>query len=231
MLYRLEGVTKVYRLGQVEIPALRGVSLAIEEGEFVAIMGPSGSGKSTLMHLLGGLDRPSQGRIFFDGRDLRKASDGELACLRNREIGFVFQQFYLLPRADALRNVELPLLYAGVRRRERRKRAQKALERVGLGDRLHHKPEQLSGGERQRVAIARALVSHPKVLLADEPTGNLDMQTGAEILQLLWELHREGRTIVVVTHEPYVAEMARRIVRLKDGRILNSEPKGGEGRI
>lgn len=218
--YRLENVKKIYRLGVVEVSALQGISLEIAAEEFIAIMGPSGSGKSTLLHLFGGLDRPTAGTVEFGSRNLLAMSDSELARLRNREIGFVFQQFYLLPRADALRNVELPLLYAGVKRKERRQRTQQALERVGLGDRLYHRPDQLSGGERQRVAIARALVSEPSVILADEPTGNLDTQTGQEILALFRQLHGEGRTVIIVTHERYVAEQTRRIVHLRDGLIV-----------
>ncbi|MEM2002072.1 MAG: ABC transporter ATP-binding protein [Candidatus Methanomethylicaceae archaeon] len=227
-LYHLEGVEKVYRLGSVAVPALRGISLEISAGEFVAIMGPSGSGKSTLLHILGGLDRPTAGVLKFEGQDLLTMSDNKLAQLRNREIGFVFQQFYLLPRADALRNVALPLLYTGISRRERQRRAQVALERVGLGNRVHHRPDQLSGGERQRVAIARALVNDPAVILADEPTGNLDTQTGQEILALFRHLHEEGRTIIIVTHEPYVAEQAQRVVHLRDGLIVQDKVSPGE---
>lgn len=227
-LYHLEGVEKVYRLGSVAVPALRGISLEISAGEFVAIMGPSGSGKSTLLHILGGLDRPTAGVLKFEGQDLLTMSDNKLAQLRNREIGFVFQQFYLLPRADALRNVALPLLYTGISRRERQRRTQVALERVGLGNRVHHRPDQLSGGERQRVAIARALVNDPAVILADEPTGNLDTQTGQEILALFRHLHEEGRTIIIVTHEPYVAEQAQRVVHLRDGLIVQDKVSPGE---
>ncbi|MEM4382024.1 MAG: ABC transporter ATP-binding protein [Candidatus Caldarchaeum sp.] len=227
-LYHLEGVEKVYRLGSVAVPALRGISLEISAGEFVAIMGPSGSGKSTLLHILGGLDRPTAGVLKFEGQDLLTMSDNKLAQLRNRKIGFVFQQFYLLPRADALRNVALPLLYTGISRRERQRRAQVALERVGLGNRVHHRPDQLSGGERQRVAIARALVNDPAVILADEPTGNLDTQTGQEILALFRHLHEEGRTIIIVTHEPYVAEQAQRVVHLRDGLIVQDKVSPGE---
>lgn len=227
-LYHLEGVEKVYRLGSVAVPALRGISLEISAGEFVAIMGPSGSGKSTLLHILGGLDRPTAGVLKFEGQDLLTMSDNRLAQLRNREIGFVFQQFYLLPRADALRNVALPLLYTGISRRERQRRAQVALERVGLGNRVHHCPDQLSGGERQRVAIARALVNDPAVILADEPTGNLDTQTGQEILALFRHLHEDGRTIIIVTHEPYVAEQAQRVVHLRDGLIVQDKVSPGE---
>jgi len=223
VLYHLEVITKAYQLGRVLVWALRGVSLEIAAGEFIAVIGPSGSGKSTLLQLMGGLDRPTQGRIVLDGRNLLTISDDELARIRNREIGFVFQQFYLLPRADALRNVELPLLYAGLSRRQRHQQAREALERVGLGDRVHHRPDQLSGGECQRVAIARALVNNPRVILADEPTGNLDTKTGEEILQILQQLNREGCTVVLVTHERYLAESACRIVQLKDGLIIGDQ--------
>ena len=215
----LEGAKKAYRLGEAELWALRGVDLAIEEGEFVAITGHSGSGKSTLMHLMGGLHRPTEGRVYLEREELSVLSRDDLARVRNRKVGFVFQQFYLLSRTTALENVELPLIYAGIGRRERRSRAMACLERVGLSDRAHHRPTQLSGGECQRVAIARALVNKPVLLLADEPTGSLDTQIGREILEIFSGLHQEGRTVVLVTHEPYVAAFAERQVRLRDGRI------------
>jgi putative ABC transport system ATP-binding protein len=222
-LFTLEDVTKVYTMGEVAVRALAGVSFTIHRGEFVAIMGPSGSGKSTVMHLLGCLDRPTSGRMVLDGLDLLKASDNHLAEIRNAKIGFVFQQFNLLPRESALRNVETPAIYAKIPRRVRLQRARELLERVGLGDRLSHVPAQLSGGERQRVAIARALMNDPAILLADEPTGNLDTKTGEEILALFKTLHREGRTIVLVTHDRRVAECASRILHMQDGRILKEE--------
>ncbi len=222
-LFHLEDVTKVYKMGEVEVRALDGVSFAIQRGEFLAIMGPSGSGKSTVMHLLGCLDRPTSGRMVLDGLDLLKASDNQLAEIRNAKIGFVFQQFNLLPRESALRNVETPAIYAGMKRSERVRRARELLERVGLGDRLFHFPSQLSGGERQRVAIARALMNDPAIVLADEPTGNLDTKTGEEILTLFRNLHKEGRTVVLVTHDRRVAEYASRILHMQDGRILKEE--------
>ncbi|MCX8103525.1 MAG: ABC transporter ATP-binding protein [Candidatus Bipolaricaulota bacterium] len=222
-LFHLEDVTKVYKMDEVEVRALDGVSFAIQRGEFLAIMGPSGSGKSTVMHLLGCLDRPTSGRMVLDGLDLLKASDNQLAEIRNAKIGFVFQQFNLLPRENALRNVETPAIYAGARRAERVRRAKELLERVGLGDRLFHFPSQLSGGERQRVAIARALMNDPAILLADEPTGNLDTKTGEEILALFQHLHDEGRTVVLVTHDQRVASYASRILHMQDGRILRDE--------
>lgn len=215
----LEGAKKAYRLGEAELWALRGVDLVIEEGEFVAITGHSGSGKSTLMHLMGGLHRPTEGRVYLEREELSVLSRDDLARVRNRKVGFVFQQFYLLSRTTALENVELPLIYAGIGRRERRSRAMACLERVGLSDRAHHRPTQLSGGECQRVAIARALVNKPVLLLADEPTGSLDTQIGREILEIFSGLHQEGRTVVLVTHEPYVAAFAERQIRLCDGRI------------
>ena len=221
----LEGVEKVYRMGRVEIPALRGVSLTIERGEFVVVMGPSGSGKSTLMNIMGCLDRPTRGRYWLEGREVSRLSEDELAVVRNRRIGFVFQNFNLLPRATALQNVELPLLYNGVGWRERRERARRMLEEVGLGDRLGHRPSELSGGQQQRVAIARALVNDPAMILADEPTGNLDSRTGREILALFQRLNRErGITLVVVTHDLFVARHAMRIVRLQDGVVVADEP-------
>jgi putative ABC transport system ATP-binding protein len=222
-LFTLEDVTKVYTMGEVAVRALDGVSFTIHRGEFVAIMGPSGSGKSTVMHLLGCLDRPTSGRMVLDGLDLLEASDNHLAEIRNAKIGFVFQQFNLLPRESALRNVETPAIYAKIPRRVRLQRARELLERVGLGDRLSHVPAQLSGGERQRVAIARALMNDPAIILADEPTGNLDTKTGEEILALFKTLHREGRTIVLVTHDRHVAECASRILHMQDGRILKEE--------
>jgi putative ABC transport system ATP-binding protein len=220
MRLELDNVTKVYRMGAVDVPALRGISLRIAPGEFVAVMGPSGSGKSTCMNILGLLDRPTTGRCLFDERDVASLSDRERAHLRNQRLGFVFQSFNLLPRTPAIENVELPMVYAG---RYERPRAQAVLERVGLAGRTHHLPTQLSGGEQQRVAIARALVMEPAVILADEPTGNLDSATSGEIMALLEALNREGITVVLVTHEADVAAHAKRIVRFRDGRIERDE--------
>lgn len=216
-------IKKSYRKGKVTIEALRGVSLKIEDGESVAIMGPSGSGKSTLMHIIGCLDKPSSGQLFFDEEEVGSLRRSELAQIRNKKIGFVFQRFNLLSRATALRNVELPLIYAGVKPKERAKRARMALERVELGDRLYHRSNELSGGEVQRIAIARALVTSPSLLLADEPTGNLDSKTGEEILKIIQTLNQEGHTVVVVTHEAMVANHFRRTVHLKDGLVEREE--------
>ncbi|MEI8090304.1 MAG: ABC transporter ATP-binding protein [Opitutaceae bacterium] len=215
----IAGVTKLYEMGEETIHALRGVSVQIHRNEYLAIMGPSGSGKSTLMNMLGCLDTPTAGRYEFNGKNVASMIDDELADIRNREIGFVFQTFNLLPRSTALANVELPLIYAGYSPAERRVRAIHALENVGLGSRLHHKPNELSGGQRQRVAIARALVNSPSIILADEPTGNLDSKTGVEIMALFEQLYEQGNTLIVVTHEEDIARHARRIVRLRDGLI------------
>lgn len=222
-LFTLEQVTKVYKMGEVEVRALDGISFTIQQGEFLAIMGPSGSGKSTVMHLLGCLDRPTSGQMVLDGLDLLRATDNQLAEIRNAKIGFVFQQFNLLPRESALRNVETPAVYAKAKRKERLQKARELLERVGLGDRLSHFPSQLSGGERQRVAIARALMNDPAIILADEPTGNLDTKTGEEILTLFTHLHKDGRTIVLVTHDRRVAGCASRIIEMQDGLIRHEE--------
>ena len=215
----LVSVTKVYGRGEGAVAALRDVSLTIRRGEYVAITGPSGSGKSTLMHLMGCLDRPTSGKVIVDGEDTTRLSEPRLAALRNRRIGFVFQAFHLIPRETVLRNVEWPLVYAGVPAHRRRERAMEVLARVGMSHRIRHLPQQLSGGERQRVAIARALVNDPAVILADEPTGNLDSANGEQVLALLEELNRQGRTVVVVTHDPGVARRAHRLIRMRDGRV------------
>jgi putative ABC transport system ATP-binding protein len=218
-LIETQDLWKTYIMGTEEIHALRGVSIAIERGEYVAIMGPSGSGKSTLMNLIGCLDTPSKGSYLLNGKQVSQMNDNELARIRNQEIGFVFQTFNLLPRASALHNVELPLVYAGVHARERDQRAKQALELVELGERMMHKPNELSGGQRQRVAIARALVNNPSILLADEPTGNLDSKTGSEIMGLFERLHESGNTIILVTHEADIAAMAKRAIHIRDGQV------------
>lgn len=218
-LIQLGDITRVYRMGEHEVHALAGVSLEVLQNEYVAIMGPSGSGKSTLMNIIGCLDTPTSGEYYLNEQRVSEMTDNELAEVRNREIGFVFQTFNLLPRADCMHNVELPLVYSGISKRIRKDMALRALESVGLGDRVHHKPNELSGGQRQRVAVARALVNDPSIILADEPTGNLDTKTGEEIMHLLELLFRRGNTILLVTHEEEIARHARRVIRLRDGRI------------
>lgn len=220
---RIQALEKVYDLGRTQVVALNGIDLNVQKNEYIAIMGPSGSGKSTLMNILGCLDSPTRGSYHLAGQPVAEMDDDALALIRNREIGFIFQSFNLLPRTTILRNVELPLVYSGIAKREREERARRALERVGLADRVLHQPNELSGGQRQRVAIARALVNEPSILLADEPTGNLDSKTGIEILALFEELYEQGHTLLVVTHEDHVANHARRCVRLRDGLIESDE--------
>jgi putative ABC transport system ATP-binding protein len=222
-LLTLTDVVKTYRMGDVEVKALRGVSLTVEEGDFIVVMGKSGSGKSTLMNLLGCLDRPTSGSYRLAGREVSRLSRPELAAERNRTLGFVFQSFNLLPRTSALENVELPMVYGAVHAKERKARAEEALNRVGLGDRMHHYPNQLSGGQQQRVAIARALVNRPKLILADEPTGNLDSRTSVEVMALFQELGRTGMTVVLVTHEPDVATYGSRLLEVLDGKVRRDE--------
>jgi len=229
MLIQIRDLHRVYQVGESQVRALDGVDLDIEANEYVAIMGPSGSGKSTLMNILGCLDTPSQGSYKLKGKEIAERTDDELAKIRNSEIGFVFQTFNLLARADALHNVELPLVYAGMKHEERRKRARESLELVGLGDRMKHRPNELSGGQRQRVAIARALVNKPSIILADEPTGNLDSRTGEEIMAAFEAIWKAGNTVILVTHEPDIADHARRVVRMRDGKVesdlVNPNPR------
>ncbi len=224
ILIRTEDLQKIYQMGSEQVHALRGVSFEIHRGEYVAIMGPSGSGKSTMMNLIGCLDTPTKGKYFLNSRLVSEMNDDELAHIRNKEIGFVFQTFNLLARATALHNVELPLIYNGTPAHERKERAIKALQSVELGERMYHRPNELSGGQRQRVAVARALVNNPSIILADEPTGNLDSATSMDIMRLLDELHKKGHTIILVTHEPDIALHAYRVVRLLDGKIASDEP-------
>lgn len=222
-MIELVNLTKTYLMGSVAITVLTDIVLSVQRGEFIAIMGPSGSGKSTLMNILGCLDRPTSGVYYFETREISTLTDDELASVRNTKIGFVFQTFNLLPRFSALKNVEVPLIYSGVPARRRRERALPLLQKVGLGERMQHKPTELSGGQQQRVAIARALVNNPPLLLADEPTGNLDSSSGEEILKILTQLNRQGVTVIIVTHDPDVAAQCKRIINLKDGRILNDQ--------
>ena len=223
LLIDVRDLCKVYRMGDVEVHALRGVSFTVNEGELIAIMGPSGSGKSTLMDILGCLSKPTSGEYYLEGDEVGKLSDNRLAEIRNQKVGFVFQTFNLLPRTTALHNVELPLIYGGIRRRERRDRSQQVLESVGLGDRIHHKSNELSGGQIQRIAIARALVNDPSMIFADEPTGNLDTATSQDIMSIFQRLNAEGNTIIMVTHEPEIAAYAQRVIRLRDGLIEQDE--------
>jgi putative ABC transport system ATP-binding protein len=223
MIIRMENIGKIYDTGKVQVEALKNVNLSIERGEFVSIMGPSGSGKSTLMNIVGCLDRATNGYYELDGVNISGLDDVELAKIRNRKIGFVFQSFNLLPRITAVQNIELPMIYAGAGKKERREKALEALERVGLSARMDHKPNELSGGQKQRVAIARALVNNPSIILADEPTGNLDTASGEDIMEVFQELNREGVTIVLVTHEPDIAEHTKRIIRFRDGLLISDE--------
>lgn len=222
-MIELVNISKIYRTGAVAVKALDGVSLTVQPGEMVAIMGPSGSGKTTLMNIIGCLDVPTEGRYLLEGKEVSRLKEDELAEIRNKKIGFVFQNFNLLPRLTALENVELPLIYRGMGAAERRERAEKALSMVGLADRMHHRPSELSGGQQQRVAIARALASDPPIILADEPTGNLDSRAGAEVMAILKELNRNGKTVILITHDSQIANQAGRIIRIRDGRIAPEE--------
>jgi putative ABC transport system ATP-binding protein len=222
-LIHMTGIVKDYEMGEAMVHALRGIELEVKSGEFLAIVGPSGSGKSTLMNLIGCLDRPTSGEYYLDGHKVDDLNDDELARIRNKSIGFVFQTFNLLPRTNCLHNVELPLLYSNISRKDRERTALEILKRVGLADRVYHNPNELSGGERQRVAIARALVNDPTIVLADEPTGNLDSRTGSEIMAILTELNKEGKTIVLVTHEKYIADYSARVIYLRDGRVVKED--------
>lgn len=226
MLIEIKNLIKNYILGEVEVPALLGIDLEIDTNEFIAIMGPSGSGKSTLMNILGCMDTPTSGTYLFNSTNINRLNDDELSEFRNRKIGFVFQTFNLLPRVSALHNVELPLVYRGVESNERRELALKMLDRVGLSDRVNHRPRELSGGQRQRVAIARALVNKPEIILADEPTGNLDSKTGQEIMNIFTQLHQEGNTIILITHEQEIAEYSERAIHLFDGKIVSDKKIG-----
>jgi putative ABC transport system ATP-binding protein len=223
LIIEMKSIVKNYEMGEATVRALRGIDLDVEPGEFLSIVGPSGSGKSTLMNLIGCLDRPTSGDYFLEGQKVSELADDALARIRNKSIGFVFQTFNLLPRTNCLHNVELPLIYSNMSRSERQDRAAKMLARVGLGDRVYHNPNELSGGERQRVAIARALVNEPTIVLADEPTGNLDSKTGSGIMAIFTELNAEGKTIVLVTHERYIAEYSRRVITLKDGSVVSED--------
>ncbi len=231
MLISIRNLTKSYALGNTDIPVLHGINLEIEKNEYVAIMGPSGSGKSTLMNIFGLLDNPTTGEYLFNGINVNELDDDSLSGMRNKEIGFIFQNFNLLPRINALQNVELPLVYAGATASERKERALTALDRVGLTDRINHKPTELSGGQKQRVAIARALVTNPGILLADEPTGALDTKTGVDIMRLFDELHKEGNTIILITHEQEIAEYANRIIHIRDGIIHSDEANNNKRNI
>jgi putative ABC transport system ATP-binding protein len=227
MVIDIRNITKVYQIGAEEVHALRGVSITIEKNEYIALMGPSGSGKSTMMNIIGCLDTPSSGEYFFEGDDVAKLVDDQLAEIRNKRIGFVFQNFNLIPRSNVFHNVELPMIYAGVTTSDRRRMTMDAIEKVGLTGRVNHKPNELSGGQRQRVAIARALVNNPSIILADEPTGNLDSKTGEEIMSVFEDLYKAGNTIILVTHEEDIASHARRVVRLKDGNVELDEKISG----